>query len=123
MAITRLDWVAIGCAIAAFIGVGFILPHKARAHDHYTHWLQPGTAASCCNEKRTENGEVTGDCYPTVAELRKGAWWARRDTGQWIEIPDSRVLRELNPDETGQAAHLCESNGSVYCFVPPSGGS
>jgi hypothetical protein len=96
----------------------------AQYHDVYRHWLINGTAASCCNAKRTENGVTTGDCYPTVAELRNGVWWARRDTGEWIEIPESRVNREVNPDQTGEAAHLCYSDTtlSVLCFVPPFGG-
>lgn len=96
-----------------------------RAHDHYAHWKMPGTTSSCCNEKTTVNGETTGDCYPTEAELRAGAWWARRDNGQWVEIPERAILREVNPDETGQKAHLCYNDFAltVLCFVPPSGGS
>lgn len=118
---THRDWLAI---LGAVCGFGLItLATKARSHDHYTHWKQPGTEMSCCNEKKTENGVSTGDCYVTTAELRKGVWWARLDTGGWVEIPDARILRQLNPDETGQAAHLCEAYGHVYCFVPPTGGS
>lgn len=117
----RRDWLMMALACAVF---GAVLAWRApvRAHDHYTHWRIPGTNASCCNEKRTVDGVTTGDCYPTEAELRKGVWWAHRDDGVWVEIPDARILREFNPDETGQAAHLCY-NGSVLCFVPPSGGS
>lgn len=99
--------------------------NAVRAHDHYAHWHIPGTQASCCNEKTTVNGETTGDCYPTDAELRDGAWWARRDNGQWVEIPERATLRQINPDETGQKAHLCYNDITltVLCFVPPSGGS
>jgi hypothetical protein len=119
---TRRDWLMVLIACAIFGGMFAARP--SRAHDHYTHWKQPSTSLSCCNEKRNDNGEVTGDCYPTEAELRKGAWWARRDNGEWVEIPEARILRELNPDETGQAAHLCYSDSTlqVLCFVPPSGG-
>lgn len=122
------------CIVVVALSIGLMAAvifglKPARAHDHYTSWKQPGTSLSCCNEKRNVNGEVTGDCYPTEAELRAGpagpVWWARRDTGGWVEIPETRILRELNPDETGQAAHLCFSDvtRAVLCFVPPVGGS
>lgn len=128
---TRRDLAAVAFS-TAFMAVVIFGLKPAHAHDPYSHWLIPGTAASCCNEKQMINGEMTGDCYPTTAELRpsadkaaKGlAWWARRDTGEWVEVPETRILRELNPDETGQAAHLCYSDVtlSVLCFVPPTGG-
>lgn len=108
--------IAIGIIVGATLHV-----RPAKAHDHYTHWKQPGTSSSCCNEKKTVDGETTGDCYPTVAELRGGVWWARLDTGEWVEIPETRILREVNPDETGQAAHICFNYGRVLCFVPPTG--
>jgi hypothetical protein len=128
--VTRKDLFAVTLAIVGFFS--FVWADKALAHGPYSHWLTPGTAASCCNEKKTINGEMTGDCYPTVAELRPSAdkavtgvvWWAKRDTGEWTEIPGTSVLHELNPDETGQAAHLCYSDitNHVLCFVPPFGG-
>lgn len=122
---TRRSWIdlALVAALGGAFGMLTVFIKPARAHDHYTHWLIPGSSVSCCSEKRSENGVVTGDCYVTVAEVRNGAWWARRDTGDWIAIPEKSLIRELNPDETGQAAHLCEVGGYVYCFRPPAGGS
>jgi hypothetical protein len=32
------------------------------------------------------------------------------------------IVREKNPDPTGTRAHICESGGYVFCFVPPFGG-
>jgi hypothetical protein len=105
----------------------------AKYHDFYQHWMQPGSSISCCNARVTyPGGGFVGDCYPTTAELRPSAdpsikgevWWALRapeDGGGWIEIPDSKIIREHNPDPTGQDAHLCYSYGTVLCFVPPSG--
>ncbi len=63
-----------------------------------------------------------GDCYPTKAEVRVGAWWAQRDNGEWVKIPDNKVLHERNP--AGQEAHLCYSDPykTVLCFVPPDVG-
>jgi hypothetical protein len=129
---TRKDWLAVMLTTIAFFA--FVWAAKpAHAHGPYTHWLIPGTAASCCNEKMMINGEMTGDCYPTTAELRPSAdksvkgvvWWAKRDNGEWVEIPEKSILHELNPDETGQKAHLCYSDTTlrVLCFVPPVDGS
>jgi hypothetical protein len=105
----------------------------AEHHDVYKDWKMPQSTISCCQERRVENGEVQGDCYPTDAELRpagkdnpgiKGnVWWAKRFDGRWIEIPESRIIHEKNPDDTGSRAHLCQGDEStyVYCFVPPTG--
>jgi hypothetical protein len=92
----------------------------AEHHDVYKTWNRPDMAPgfSCCNEKK----DGTGDCYPTTAELRDGHWWALRDSGEWIEIPDTKIVREINPDDTGSRAHLCEAYGWIFCFVPPFGG-
>jgi hypothetical protein len=102
----------------------------AQHHDVYKGWLIPDAnfPTSCCNEKK----DGSGDCYPTTAELRMSAnpaikhrvWWARRDTGQWIEVPDRKILNgEINPDPTGAGAHICESAGIVHCFREPVGGT
>jgi hypothetical protein len=122
-------YIGIAAILAAFI-VAFATAPKARAQDnghhlhhadHYSTWKQPGTNASCCNGKETKDGQTIGDCYPTTAEVRAGSWWAKRDDGQWVIVPDDRILRERNPDV--ERAHLCFSYGRVLCFVPPSTGT
>ena len=100
-------------------------------HDsHYRHWKQPGTNISCCSDH---------DCEPVKAELREGRWFALRESGwfhepedmalsrrlplrksEWIEIPDAKIIKELNP--TVEGAHLCYSGNKVLCFVPPNTG-
>lgn len=127
-------------ALGAVLLVGVAVDSRAQSHDagHAEHhdvyqtWSIPGTTTSCCNEKKTVDGVSTGDCYPTVAELRPSVdpkikhsvWWARLDTGRWVEVPDNRILNnEKNPDPTGGAAHLCEMNESVLCFREPVGGT
>lgn len=105
----------------------------AEFHDVYRTWMMPHSPTTpCCDAKKTINGETTGDCYPTLAELRPSAlaalkgqpvWWALRDNGEWIEVPEDRYIRELNPDPTGSRAHICEVDGSVFCFRPPVGGT
>ena len=121
-------YIGIAATLAAFI-VAFATSPKARAQDnghhlyhadHYSQWKQPGTNVSCCNGKETKDGRTTGDCYPTTAEVRAGSWWAKRDDGQWVIVPNDRILRERNPDV--ERAHLCFNYGSVLCFVPPSTG-
>jgi hypothetical protein len=95
--------------------------HQHYHYSHYDHWKQPGTDLSCCNVRIIFNGEEVGDCEPTPAERRAGAWWAwLRQEGRWIEIPHERMIRERNP--SGQEAHLCWSYGRVLCFVPPDTG-
>jgi hypothetical protein len=121
----------IGAAgILAVFMLGFALGPMARAQDnghrlyhadYYSKWKQPGTDASCCNGKETKGGNVTGDCYPTTAEVRNGHWWAKTDEGQWVVVPYNRILRERNPDI--ERAHLCFSYGRVLCFVPPITGT
>ncbi len=113
---------------SAYIGIAAILAvfivafgHHLHHADHYSKWKQPGTNASCCNGKETKHGPTTGDCYPTTAEVRAGSWWAKRDDGQWVIVPDDRILRERNPDV--ERAHLCFNYGRVLCFVPPSTGT
>jgi len=118
-------------AALAFVAVVTVfMPLKARAQDHSPHhkdfyrlWLQPGTSVSCCNARVELNGVETGDCEPVKAEVRGGNWWAwLRQESRWIEIDDSRILRERNPTQGGVDAHLCYSYGRVLCFVPPFGG-
>ena len=76
--------------------VAFATHPKARAQDnghhlhhadHYSKWKQPGTAASCCNGRETKDGQTTGDCDPTTAEVRPGSWWAKRHDGQMGDRP------------------------------------
>ncbi len=100
-------------------------------HDsHYRHWKRPGSTVSCCSDH---------DCAPVTAELRQGRWYALRraewstppdelDPGdwmslewaEWIAVPDDTIIRVPNP--TIEGGHLCYSNGSVVCFVPPNTG-
>lgn len=141
---TRTDLLLVLASAAFFAAVIVFAPHKARAQDHseghalhhdvYQTWRTPGSGVSCCNEKKTENGVTSGDCYPTTAllapagaanpDVRGDVWWALLDDGRWIEIPESRVIHEINPDETGSRAHVCIMDGSEVplCFVPPFGG-
>jgi hypothetical protein len=95
--------------------------HHLHHADHYSKWLQPGSVTSCCNGRETKDGQITGDCAPTSAEVRHGNWWAKlHDSSEWVQIPDERIIRERNP--TPEQAHLCYLYGKVLCFVPPSTG-
>lgn len=111
-------------------------PHE-RYHDFYKDWMQPGGTMSCCNANEYHDEaklvHKRGDCEPTEAELRETGerrngrpvfqWWARTPKylgGDWIPIPDERVIRQVNPEPN--SAHLCYNYGRVLCFVPPFGG-
>lgn len=114
--------------IVALLMLAFAFTPKARAQDnghhlyhadYYSKWHQPGTHASCCNGKETKDGQTTGDCAPTRAEVRQGHWWAKlQGLPEWVQIPDERIIKEHNP--TPEQAHLCYLYGQVLCFVPPS---
>lgn len=107
---------------------GAATPARADEHHHplhkdfYRFWKQPGTDLSCCDARIEAEGIEVGDCEPTRAEVRGGAWWAwLRQEGRWILVPDSRVIRERNPG--GQDGQLCWTPASgVLCFVPPDTG-
>ncbi len=72
------------CAVVLFVlaltAAGAALaqtPHHHEFHqDFYRHWKQPGTGVSCCDARVTRDGQEVGDCEPTRAEIRAGAWWA-----------------------------------------------
>jgi hypothetical protein len=97
--------------------------HHSEFHaDTYRHWKQPGSGTSCCNARTSKDGHEEGDCEPTRAELRAGRWFAWVPLqGRWVEIPESRILRERNPSPFD--AHLCFAFDEVICFVPPDTGS
>lgn len=103
--------------------------HDPNHADFYSKWQRNGGMGSCCNERIMEDGKEVGDCSPTKAETRRGKdgivrWWARLPhDGPMVEVPDSVIIRAVNPDPTGQDAHLCWNNDTFYCFVPPTGGS
>lgn len=96
--------------------------HHPHHRDFYRHWKQPGSDLSCCDARIEREGIEVGDCEPTQAEVRNGGWFAwLRQERRWIEIPDSRIVRERNPNVTD--AHLCWTPMSgVLCFVPPDTG-
>ena len=115
----------------AIWAVAVALGWPARAQDHhpahrdfYRHFMQPGVSPplSCCDARIEKDGIETGDCEPTRAEIRGGAWWAwlRQET-RWLPIPDAKLIRERNP--SGQDAHLCWTPArGVLCFLPPDTG-
>ena len=122
-------YIGIAAILAVFI-VAFATAPKARAQDnghhlhhadHYSKWKQPGTNGSCCNGRETQDGQTTGDCYPTTAEVRAGSWWAKNGRRQVGDGPRGPHRRERNPDV--ERAHLCFNYGRVLCFVPPNTGT
>lgn len=133
-----------------------------RYHGYYQHWRQPIPARTPCCSATTYTIEgrqhISGDCEPTSAEIRRGRdgkprWFAMLpeyardkglgiDGGDWIEIPDAKIINERNPtaadvtkdgevlhEGAGEEAHLCwvhqgkgaDQSEGVLCFVPPFG--
>jgi len=107
----------------AFVAFGTA---AAMAHDHpkqdapihekfYKNWMMPDAPhISCCHER---------DCYPTEARKTPAGWEAkRREDGQWLRIPDSKI--ERNRDNPDGRNHLCApppDGDRVYCFTIGSG--
>ena len=89
--------------IIALLTFAFVATPRARAQnngpplhhaDYYSKWRQPGSAASCCNGKETKDGQTTGDCAPTRAEVRHGDWWAKlNDSSEWVQTCGSTALK------------------------------
>lgn len=103
-------------------------PHE-HYHDFYKDWMQPAPNEnlSCCNANvytdETKMVHISGDCEPTDAKLVNGKWFARLPKylgGEFIEVPDEKIIRQINPDPN--RGHLCYAYGNVLCFVPPFGG-
>lgn len=143
VALLTLVGVLFGWMTAARAQDGHVHGH-AQYHEAYKNWCQPGfpdcdKVHSCCDARMVEwNAEgkatkVAGHCYPTEFRPnpnRKTDWIARlapEDVPifgvEWIEVPDHRVTRERNPDQTGQAGHLCTNyyTKDILCAVPPTG--
>lgn len=117
----------LGAATLAVYLVMFAFSPRAKAHDHYTEWLQPGTNSSCCNERIETTIEgvtsVSGDCIETDAELRSGVWFAWYfPESRWVEVPDDRLVRK-HPKTLGKAS-LCYNpyQKKVLCFAQPDTG-
>jgi hypothetical protein len=72
-----------------------------------------------------------GDCYPTEFRLSLKGWQAKLDrydqwrfNKEWVDIPDKKIIREKNPDNTGISGHLCTGGSmmlEILCAVPPAG--
>jgi hypothetical protein len=121
--------IALGLVPGVFVcalsyGAGAQDHHHPLHKDFYQHWRDPANPSlSCCNARvEGPDGMEVGDCEPTQAEVRNGQWFAWvRQKREWLAIPDSKVLRERNPN--GQDAHLCWTPlRGVICFVGPDTG-
>lgn len=88
----------------------FAIP--AYAHDGmHDDWMKslmrPDVGGSCCN---------LTDCRVTEARLTKEGWEAMNQLGQWVKVPNEKIIRgKDNP--TGRPV-LCWLPGQgVMCFV------
>lgn len=100
-------------ALAAVLIALLIAPALAQQpslSDWFKSLRQPGSMVSCCDES---------DCKRTKARIGPDGWEALTPAGDWIAIPEGRIVRpKSNP--TGEPI-LCLSPGrTIYCFVPPA---
>lgn len=78
----------------------------AYSHDPYSGWRQRN-GVSCCN------GD---DCRATTAHQADDGTWMAWDGKQYLPVPDGRLLPT---DLAGDGrSHICERDGTVYCFSP-----
>ncbi len=71
---------------------------------------QPGSGMSCCDES---------DCKRTKARVGPDGWEALTPAGDWISVPEDRIVRpKSNP--TGEPILCLSPSRSIYCFVPPA---
>lgn len=79
--------------------------------DFFKSLRQPGTGNSCCD---------ISDCSFTSARFADGQWLAASRQGDWLIVPNDRILDRIPIDER---AILCANSTGVLCFVPPLQGS
>ncbi len=96
--------------------------HHGAEHSKLHHWyaglLRPDTGGSCCS---------SSDCTATQGRMVNGKWQAKKD-GRWIDIPDSKIVR--NAESFNTSAHICAPPSVsmayppdyVFCFVRPGAG-
>jgi hypothetical protein len=132
----------VGCIKPAHAQEGHVHGH-GQYHEAYKGWCQPGFpncdhVHSCCDGRTVEwkdgkSVKVEGHCYPTEYRPNpngKSDWIARlapedveRFKVEWIEVPDARIIREKNPDHSGQTGHICTNwyTAEILCSRPPTG--
>jgi hypothetical protein len=124
-----MRWAILLLCLVAAIAVKRIANAQDHQHHHplhmdfYQHWRDPANPSlSCCNARVEKDGMEVGDCEPSKAEVRNGAWYVWiRQTREWLQVPDSKVLREKNPNTFD--AHVCWTQlRGIICFVPPDTG-
>ena len=119
-------WAALFLALVVLLAAKKAWPqeHHHPLHEKfYQHWRDPANpSVSCCNARVEKDGVEVGDCEPTKANVVNGFWYVWiRQTREWLQVPDAKVLRERNPN--GQDAHVCWTQlRGIICFVPPDTG-
>lgn len=79
--------------------------------DFFRGLMRPDTNSSCCDDT---------DCRFTEARVGANGWRARTQAGDWVDIPESKILRgKATP--TGEPILCWLPATGVLCFVPPIG--
>ncbi len=93
-------------AIAVFM-IGAFTGGRARAHEPYGDWRQPG-GASCCSDLQRE-------CRPVRSYLGDDGRHYVFLSGRWKPVPPGNVLKRPSPDGN---SHVCAGlEDEIYCFV------
>jgi len=91
-----------------------LLAIPAYAHDGvHNDWMnslvRPDVGGSCCN---------LHDCKVTDAKMTGDGWVALNQFGQWVKVPETKIIRgKDNP--TGRPVLCWLPSPGVLCFVEP----
>lgn len=69
--------------------------------------LRTPEGQSCCDES---------DCARTQSRLGPSGYQAQTPAGEWVDVPNDRILRRDNP--TGVPVMCWLPHRGVICFVP-----
>lgn len=96
-------------AAALVVIAGAALAHDGK-HDAWMNSLdRPGGEGKCCN---------LHDCKVTRARPGKDGWEAMNQLGQWVRVPNDKIIRNRgNP--TGEPVLCWLPSPGVLCFVEP----
>ena len=104
---------ASAAVLAAFLLAAVVAHAHDGKHDEWLHSLErPGGEGKCCN---------LYDCRTTRARVTKDGWEAQTQYGDWVKVPEDKIIRDRgNP--TGQPVLCYLRSPGVLCFVmPPMG--
>ena len=119
--------ILIALSAPAYSQDGSALGDYGFGHDEWHDWYNTGENGGPLmrpNQKHTKCCD--GDCRPTVAAFKNGAWKVYVDRG-WEPVPEHVIKWGLTPPNG--TAHVCASKRTehskpiIFCFIVPEAGT